>query len=785
MGKTSAWSPFIYFLKHNKSLIRMLLILIMSCAILLSSLSAFLFSKYSERSIQDTYSISVDQLEQTYRMIDAQLMAVYNYYSRFFRNSSNVFNALYADQFGTEEMYEISKTLIDSMQFSPLVSSVYIINRNADAVFSSGTTVREIGEFYDKDIMDYLNETNEVNNPIFIPRDASFRIYDKWEEHKFISIIFSESSNTAMTDAALIINISLEEIKEMLALESMGNKNQKLIVNYKGTVIIQTDNFASNHELSDEAFFRTIQSNAKDGNSGYFTSDKQGKKHFITYLKSSSILGWYFISIIEYEQLVSRISQLGDTVFLITGIFILISAFISLLFIRSLYKPIHRLIQRVKSEGKFSANSSMVSEFEFLRDAFDHMTTNISGLNHTLNAYRPAKKKELLERLIRNEVYLNKNMEDELQSVGIPPNSEHNLIVILRIDEYKALSERCSLRDIALYRFAISNISRELIEGNYYVEEIESREDTISFLISSMKGKPLLNVKENFKNIQEAVEINVKLSITVGIGTVFSHISEIGKSYYSAINASNSRLRLGRGAIIDQDSVPENGREEYLYPLDLEKKLVDSLKLEDEEKYMRILDKLMQSVSQFTYDEIILSLTQSALAIIKTATGIMQVDPERLGSQRQNIMKQISELDTLNEIRDWYKRLYTAIITVVNERKDSKQEEVIKKVEDYILTHYHDMNLSVESLAEMVYFSPNHLRLIFKKQVGKSISEYITDIRFMHAMQLLRETNDSIKDIAEEVGFANSSYFYTSFKKYTGVSAAQYREDSKERHLIP
>ncbi|MCQ6561276.1 helix-turn-helix domain-containing protein [Paenibacillus mendelii] len=764
-------------MKKNKTLVRMLLILTTSCAILLSSLSAFLYKQYSERSIRDAYGISAEQLEQTYRLIEAQLTNVYNYYSRFFTSNSHVFNALYADQFNAEEMYEINKTLKDSMQVSPLVSSVYIVNRNADAAFSSGATVRTIGNFYDTDIVEYLKMSHEINHPVFIPRDVRYRIYDKWEEHGFISVLFSESANTAAADSALIINISQDKIREMLAIKSPGAYTQKMIVDTKGAIVIQTDSPVHEKSITNEAFFRSIQADAAA--SGYFTEDIQGKKYFITHLESSSILGWFFISIMEYEQLVAGISQLRDAVFMITGIFILLSAIVSLFFIRSLYKPVHRLIHKVKSAGKLGADSSPASEFEFLRDAFDHLTANISGLNHIVNAYKPAKKKELLERLIRDEVYLNKNTEEELQAIGIPPDSLHNLIVMIRIDDYGALIERCSLRDIALYRFAISNITKELMREWEFVEEIESKGNEITFLFGSIDGRPLTMLKETLRSVQDEVEKNLKMSITVAIGSVFSQLSEIRKSYYGALNASNCRIRLGRGALIDQSSVPENGTEPYVYPHDLEKRLLNSLKLEEEDKYNRSLDAFVQSVSPFTYDEVILSLTQLALAVVKTATGEMQVDPERLGVQRSHISKQLADRDTLEEIKLWYHQLYKAIVQAVNERKDSKQDDMVRQLVDYISVHYHDPNLSVESLADQVHLSPNHLRLIFKKQLGKSLSEHITDIRFIQAMRLLRESDERIKNIAEKVGFANTGYFYTSFKKYTGVSAAQYRDDHK------
>jgi len=734
----------------------MLVMMTMICAILLSSLSVFLFKQYSARSIRDTYTISAEQLEQTYRMVEAQLMNVYNYYAKLYASNSNVFNALYADQFDAEEMYEINKTLGVSMQVSPLVSSVYIMNHSADAVFYSGSTIRTFGDFYDTDIIAYMAKGHADKQSIFMPRNVQYRIYDKQEEHRYITVVFADAAKNGSVDAALIVNISQDKIKDLLVPETGGQG-------------LQT-------EITDESYFQMIRSDA--ARSGYFTTRIDEKEYFITHLKSSSMLGWYFISVMEYDQLVASITQLRDVVLLVTGLFIILSAVISLFFVRSLYKPIHRLIHRMKKTGRLHGDSS-ASEFEYLGDAFDHLTANISGLNHIVRAYRPAKKKELLERLIRDEIYLNKGTEEELQSAGIPPHSHYNLIVLLRIDSYQALTKRCSLRDIALYRFAMTNIITELLGSHVYVEEIESKEDTIVFLIGFENEKSVEGLRPILARLQNEVDKNLNLSITIALGSIFEQLKDISRSYYSALSAIQGRIQLGRGAIIDQAHVLETDSEPYVYPQEIEKRLLNSLKLEDERQYSKALDGFVTSVSNFAYDEIILSFTQLALAVVKTATAEMQADPERLGLQQTNIARQLAECDTFDEIKDWYSQLYAAIIHAVNERKDSRQGDMVKQLVDYIELHYSDPNLSVETLADLAHLSANHLRLIFKRELGKSISEYITATRFTHAMRLLRESDERIKDIAEKVGYVNTGYFYTSFKKYTGVSAAQYRDDHK------
>ena len=57
-------------------------------------------------------------------------------------------------------------------------------------------------------------------------------------------------------------------------------------------------------------------------------------------------------------------------------------------------------------------------------------------------------------------------------------------------------------------------------------------------------------------------------------------------------------------------------------------------------------------------------------------------------------------------------------------------------------------------------------------------SEYLQDIRLKKARQLLEETDLSVADIAEQVGYHNKGYFYKLFTRKYGVTPAQYRRDA-------
>ena len=101
----------------------------------------------------------------------------------------------------------------------------------------------------------------------------------------------------------------------------------------------------------------------------------------------------------------------------------------------------------------------------------------------------------------------------------------------------------------------------------------------------------------------------------------------------------------------------------------------------------------------------------------------------------------------------------------------------MKKADEYIERHYHH-DISLSGLSEYMGLSENYFSTLFKKEMGVSLKTYVNTVRIEKAKQLLKETNLKIYEVAEQVGYNNSTYFSTLFKKVTGRSVSEYRNRS-------
>lgn len=96
----------------------------------------------------------------------------------------------------------------------------------------------------------------------------------------------------------------------------------------------------------------------------------------------------------------------------------------------------------------------------------------------------------------------------------------------------------------------------------------------------------------------------------------------------------------------------------------------------------------------------------------------------------------------------------------------------------YIRHHYSE-NISVTDIAEHIGMSDNWLYKHFKKECGCSILTYLMNVRVECAATLLAQTDMLILEIASAVGFENSGYFISVFKKTMGMTPKAYRENHR------
>ena len=111
----------------------------------------------------------------------------------------------------------------------------------------------------------------------------------------------------------------------------------------------------------------------------------------------------------------------------------------------------------------------------------------------------------------------------------------------------------------------------------------------------------------------------------------------------------------------------------------------------------------------------------------------------------------------------------------------SQQTELIKEIHQQLTEHL-DQRFTIAELSKQYLINTSTLKEIFKAVYGQPIATYMKEFRVRQAMKLLRETNDTIADIASQVGYQTQGKFSSAFQSIVKMSP---RESRKIQGIAP
>lgn len=111
--------------------------------------------------------------------------------------------------------------------------------------------------------------------------------------------------------------------------------------------------------------------------------------------------------------------------------------------------------------------------------------------------------------------------------------------------------------------------------------------------------------------------------------------------------------------------------------------------------------------------------------------------------------------------------------------RSAADTEGLQNVVSYIADHY-AFDIPLERLASIACMSETKLKGRFKRQFGCSITQYIQERRMSQAEHLLINTDFTMGQIAQMIGYTTSSRFAELFKKSTGILPIEYRKIARK-----
>ena len=105
----------------------------------------------------------------------------------------------------------------------------------------------------------------------------------------------------------------------------------------------------------------------------------------------------------------------------------------------------------------------------------------------------------------------------------------------------------------------------------------------------------------------------------------------------------------------------------------------------------------------------------------------------------------------------------------------SNKTNVIIEAQKYINRNYNNEYLSISEIANSLGVSQTYLSRMFKREMGSTFSQYLTNVRIKNAIILMRDPSLRLNEIAELIGYGTQNYFNNIFKRSVGISPEDYK----------
>lgn len=261
---------------------------------------------------------------------------------------------------------------------------------------------------------------------------------------------------------------------------------------------------------------------------------------------------------------------------------------------------------------------------------------------------------------------------------------------------------------------------------------------------------------------------------SVSVGPSVQTLHDLPESYMRAAKASLQRFfRSEEGGLIDGET---NSWHELSYDLPSSSvldELLIAVERSQEQKACDMLNQLFESFqNNKTAPEVVymasIHIVMKSIELIREFGGTTD-----LWRDVFHFLK--TKPNSVAALKQALHTFLGLCMGSVKRYKEMNSEHPLVQIERYLQDNFH-LNLTIKKIAERFFINPVYLGQAFIKKNGVGILEYIHDLRIAEAKRRLCETGETVRVIAEDVGYVHYHHFLREFEKRVALKPVAYRK---------
>lgn len=649
------------------------------------------------------------------------------------------------------QAYQLEKTpsatvdMISEMNniqsMSNIVASIYFMDRERDWVYSTVGQAKSIQEFHDTKWLEMLEEKVSIQHlPVRINLDELYvsgnDVYynDFYDSRQVLSLV----SDGGM-DAYFVVNLDVQSIAEELYRKYISDSRELYLTDGQGTILFGC---SENTERLETGTFSGFKEPVE---TGFWWN--QGK--YLYYARQIGYENVYCVEKISYDLIYGNMKEFALVILSVIVLITVSTILLTTVNVRRLYQPIGNLYQNLEESGGYGMSSG---------DEIAAITRTVKELNQS--------QKNNTQEIMRQREQLQSEMLRLMLNQMV---TQEDFLKETLLDEH----------DVSDYRFLVCRMSSRKLTADAEQSRQHLKEALNTYLTAKEKGifteyrygvyAALYQSGEEDSTdrvLYEALSSLMEEQIYCAVSGSFHLTEPLVEIFKQTDKESRDRK------FFDSEKAPESQEAvEDISITNYEACLIRDILLGDCGGIHGQMSALQKDFERIWDRE---RVVESAQRILIT------VDKECRTRQEADEVNAVSislqECETLTELMEMLEKEFQNASAGVK-KNGNNENEYYTRACAYIQENYYQ-NMNVSEVADHLGISYAYLSKIFKQQSegGEKLLDYLNKIRIEKAKELLSETNLSLTEVAEKVGYNNAQSLQRFFKKYENVTPGDYRK---------
>lgn len=486
--------------------------------------------------------------------------------------------------------------------------------------------------------------------------------------------------------------------------------------------------------------------------------------------------GWSYMAGIPEKALMSNADQIKKVTLAFTLATLTLGLGFGLILAYRNSAPIYKLLSAFREQVS-EPSGKRRNEYDFLASHIHHLIANNQSLENALNEQIPLLRDGFIKRLLTGEFYTTRELEAISSQTQLSIENSQGITGLLKVNGYASLDSEETIQELGVAKLIIR---QTMTEWNADVLMTDWGTDQIAFIcpVTEMPLETAIRHCEfELSRLTELIYKEYRISTTIGTGAAYEVWNDVGRSFDEAKQAMEYAIHMGADELVRfEDTLKEN--EMYYYPIESEQRLLNTIKAGELEEALRILDQLFLR----NFEERELSYEMAQQFIMELKGTYLKLDEPKIkhddsfAEEYKNGVTSIQITDSIAALRGKFKRLTEDMCKEVLRKRSSTHADTVQEITCYIEKHYGDANLTICRISEHMGKSEKFISQLFKEHTGENLSDYVERVRINAASGLLRESDQTIDEIALSTGYNSAHSFRRAFKRVRGISPSVFRK---------